>query len=128
MLGTGDIRNRFLRIVLEIGFLLGIEIVSPFLLLQGRDSVCFDLLGELFFVARGGDFQKGDSSTVIVLSDTGEHVEFEVGLRMIFQYGSNLERAGKGCCFVLITYASVRQVYLDNLSYRVCFSEQFPGS
>lgn len=91
--------------------------------MQGRDSVCFDLLGELFFVERGGDFQKGDSSTVIVLSDTGEHVEFEVGLRMFFQYGSNLERAGKGCCFVLITYASVRQVYLDNLSYRVCFSE-----
>ena len=69
-----------------------------------------------------------DSATVIVLSDTGEHVEFEVGLRMFFQYGSNLERAGKGCCFVLITYASVRQVYLDNLSYRVCFSEQFPGT
>ena len=114
--------------MLEIGFLQGVEIVTPFLLLQGRDSVRFYLLGELFFVERGGDFQEGDSSTVIILPDTGKHVELEVGLGIFFQYGGNLERTGKGRRFVLIPHATVRQVYLDDLSYGVCLSEQFPGA
>ena len=47
---------------------------------------------------------------------------------MFFQDGGNLERTGKGCHFVFLAHASVRQVYLDDFSYRVCLSEQFPGA
>ena len=42
---------------------------------------------------------------------------------MFFQDGGNLERTGKGRHFVFLAHASVRQVYLDDFSYRVCLSE-----
>ncbi|EEC94408.1 hypothetical protein PRABACTJOHN_04254 [Parabacteroides johnsonii DSM 18315] len=46
---------------------------------------------------------------------------------MFFQDGGNLERTGKGRHFVFLAHASVRQVYLDDFSYRVCLSELVSG-
>ena len=101
--------------------------IAPFLLLQRGDSIRFYLFGKSLFVERGRNLQEGDPA-VVILSVAGKHVEFKIGLRMFFQHGGNLERTGKGRRFVLITHATVRQVYLDDLSYRVCLSEQLPGA